>query len=309
VNILITGGAGFIGSNIARSLCKTNKVRIVDNLLTGRLSNLDGCKEEVEFIECDIRDAKALTQAMKGIDYVLHQAALPSVPRSVAEPGASNDINITGTLNVLIAARDSGVKRVVYAASSSAYGDTPTLPKNESMTPNPLSPYAVTKLTGEYYCKVFHKVYGLETVSLRYFNVFGPRQDPKSQYAAVIPRFIMSIAEGKPPTVYGDGEQTRDFTFVENVIDANVLAMTAKGAAGEVFNIACGERFSLNNLVERLNGIMETDLEPIYEKTRTGDIKHSLADISKASKILRYKPRLGFGEGLKKTVDWFTKKQ
>lgn len=303
---VVTGGAGFIGSNIVKRLVKDgHRVRVVDNLLTGRRENLQEVRDDIEFVEGDIRDGQLLARLFKGADYVLHQAALPSVPRSVKDPVASHEANITGTLQVLIAARDAGVKRVVYAASSSAYGDTPVLPKVETMAPNPLSPYAVTKLAGEYYCRVFYHVYGLETVSLRYFNVFGPRQDPNSQYAAVIPRFITAMLKGEAPVIFGDGEQTRDFSYIDNVVEANLLACQAPGAAGEVFNIACGESISLNDLVKELNHILGTDIKPVYTNPRPGDVRHSLADISKAGKILGYKPQINWREGLRRTVEWY----
>lgn len=309
MNFLITGGAGFIGSNIAHELVeKGNNVKIIDNFATGKPENIDDIRAKIEFIQGDIRDLDLLKNSMKDVDYVLHQAAIPSVPRSVKDPILSNDTNICGTLNVLVAAKDSDVKRVVYASSSSVYGDTPTLPKQEDMIPNPLSPYAVTKLTGEYYCKVFHSIYGLETVSLRYFNVFGPRQDPESQYAAVIPKFITRMLNNESPTIYGDGLQTRDFSYIKNVINANLLACNAKNAPGKAFNIACGERITLNELIAVLNEILDKDIESTYTDPRQGDIKHSLADISRAIEILDSKPKYNLKEGLKETVEWYKKK-
>lgn len=305
---LITGGAGFIGSNIAERLLKDgHRVRILDDFSTGRQENLQGLDGDLQVIRGDIRDMAAVRKASEGVDYVLHQAALPSVQRSVEDPILANEVNITGTLNVLVAARDAGVKRIVCAASSSAYGDTPSLPKREDMLPAPLSPYAINKLTGEYYCRAFYQLYGLETVALRYFNIFGPKQDPASHYAAVIPIFTRRFLEGKAPTVYGDGEQSRDFTYIDNAVSANLLACTAPEAPGRVFNIACGERFTLNELLDRIRGIMGHTLPAEYAAPRQGDVKHSLADISLAEKYLGYKPLVSFDEGLKKTVEWFSK--
>lgn len=305
---LITGGAGFIGSNIAGRLLRDGqKVRILDNFSSGRHENLADLDGNLDVIEGDIRDMPAIKKAVEGADYVLHQAALPSVQRSVEDPATSNEVNITGTLNVLIAARDAGVKRVVYAASSSAYGDTPTLPKREDMMPTPLSPYAINKLTGEYYCSVFHSLYGLETVALRYFNIFGPKQDPTSHYSAVIPIFTRRFLEGKAPTVNGDGEQSRDFTYVDNAVSANLLACTAPDAPGKVFNIGCGDRFTLNQLLDRLRKIMGHSLPAEYGPARQGDVKDSLADISQAEKYLGYRVLVDFDEGLRKTVEWFSR--
>lgn len=305
---LVTGGAGFIGSNIVHALVKAgDQVKVLDNFATGKRENLAGLEGKFELIEEDIRNMKAIQQAMDGVDYVLHQAALPSVPRSIEDPISANEVNISGTLNILVAARDAGVKRVVYAASSSAYGDSETLPKREDMAINPLSPYAVNKLVGEWYCRIFYKLYGLETVSLRYFNIFGPRQDPASQYSAVIPKFIDSLSKGTSPTVYGDGEQSRDFTYIDNAVSANLVAATAPGAAGEVFNIACGDRFTLNRLLAELKDIMGVNIPADYTNTRPGDVRHSLADISKAESILGYNPEVKFREGLVKTVEWFTR--
>lgn len=303
---LVTGGAGFIGSNIVEELLKRGeKVRVLDNFSTGRKENTALFGSQIELVEGDLRDLKTVKAAVEGADYILHQAALPSVPRSISDPIASNEANVSGTVNLLVAAKDAGVKRVVYASSSSAYGDTPTLPKVETMIPNPLSPYAVSKLAGEYYCQVFYSVYGLETVSLRYFNIFGPRQDPASQYAAVIPLFIQAMLKGEAPTIFGDGLQSRDFTFVANAVEANLLAATAPKAAGGVFNIACGERYSLLQLVEALNRILNTGVEPVHAESRPGDVKHSLADISQAERLLGYRPSIKFEEGLKNTVEWY----
>ena len=303
---LVTGGAGFIGSHLVDALLERgHTVRVMDNLVTGRRENLAHVLDKIEFFEDSITDLDAVRRAMDGVDYVLHQAAIPSVPRSVADPIASNDSNVTGTLNVLLAARDAGVKRVVYAASSSAYGDVESEYKAEDMTPRPLSPYAVSKLAGEYYCQVFHHVYGLETVALRYFNVFGPRQDPTSQYAAVIPIFITALMEGRPPTVHGDGLQTRDFTYVANVVEANLLACHAEGVSGEVFNIACGQKYSILELVDVLNELMGSRIEPVHTPPRPGDIRHSRADISKARRMLGYRPTVDFREGLSRTIEWY----
>ncbi|HIE53210.1 MAG TPA: SDR family oxidoreductase, partial [Armatimonadetes bacterium] len=303
---LVTGGAGFIGSHLVEELVRRGEqVRVVDNLSTGRAENLAPWREDIEFLEGDLSDPAVAQRAVEGVDYVLHQAALPSVPRSVEDPRASHEANVTGTLNLLLAARDAGVKRVVYAGSSSAYGDTPTLPKHEAMPPAPLSPYAASKLAGEYYCRVFHKVYGLETVVLRYFNIFGPRQDPTSQYAAVIPKFITALLRGDLPTIYGDGEQSRDFTYVRNVVEANLLACTAPAAVGEVINVATGTRFTINELFARLRELCGCEVEPLYAPPRPGDVRHSQADIGKAERLLGYRPVVSFREGLKLTVDWF----
>jgi nucleoside-diphosphate-sugar epimerase len=301
---LVTGGAGFIGSTIARALVsRGDRVRVFDSFLTGRPGNLADLPD-VELVEGDVRDPEALRSAMVGVDRVMHQAALPSVARSLRDPVASNDSNVSGTLNVLLAARDLGVRRVVYASSSSVYGNTPTLPKVETMTPSPLSPYAVTKLAGEHYCTVFHQLFGVEAVSLRYFNVFGPRQDPTSDYAAVIPLFIAAMGRGERPLVHGDGTQSRDFTFVDNVVRANLLAAEADGVGGEVFNVACGQRYTLLDLVEQLNRILGTRLEPRFDAARPGDVKHSLADIGKAERLLGYDPVVSFEEGLERTAAW-----
>jgi len=302
----VTGGAGFIGSNISEELVKRGeKVRILDDFSTGKRENIVGFKDSVEFIEGDLRDLEIVKRVMEGVDFVLHQGALPSVERSIEDPLTTTKVNILGTLNVLLAAREAGVKRVIYASSSSVYGDTPTLPKKEGMKTNSQSPYAVTKLIGEEYCRIYYSIYGLETVCLRYFNVFGPRQDPGSQYAAVIPKFITLMLKGKSPPIYGNGEQSRDFTFIDNVVEANLRACKAKGAPGEVFNIACGKRVTINELVERLNKILQARIEPTYQSPRKGDVRHSLADISQAGKTLHYSPEIGFDEGLEKTVQRF----
>lgn len=303
---LITGGAGFIGSNIVRELLTHGEtVRVFDNFSTGRRVNLEDVLAEVELIEGDLRQLDDCRRAVRGVDYVLHQGAIPSVQRSVDNPLASHQVNSTGTLNLLVAARDAGVRRLVCASSSSIYGDSPTLPKREEMTPQPKSPYAVSKLAAEKYCQAFTQVYGLETVCLRYFNVFGPRQDPTSQYSAVIPLFIKAILAGKSPTIHGDGLQSRDFTFVRNVIEANLLAATAPGVAGQVFNVACGQRYTLLDLITTLNEILGTHIEPVFDSARSGDVKHSLADISRAQEMLGYKVLVDFKEGLRRTTEWY----
>lgn len=303
---LVTGGAGFIGSNICKKLVSQGYlVRVVDNLLTGKKNNLSAILDRIEFIEADMGDPRVAEAAMKGIDVVLHQGALPSVPRSVDDPAATHKHCVDATFTLLLAARDAKVKRFIYAASSSAYGDTPTLPKVETMPVNPLSPYAAAKLMGEYYCSVFSKVFGLETVSLRYFNVFGPQQDPTSQYAAAIPAFVTSILKGKSPTVYGDGEQSRDFTYVDNVVEANLLAAHAKRVTGEVVNIACGEAITVNAIIKMINEIVGKSVKPIYAPARKGDVKHSLADITAAKKLLGFKPVVGFRQGLEKAIEWY----
>ncbi len=304
---LITGGAGFIGSHLAETLVQAgHNVRVVDNFATGKRENIAPLLDRLTLYEVDITDRAALDEPMAGVDYVLHQAAIPSVPRSVDDPLGTNNANVTGTLNVLDAARRAGVKRVIYAASSSAYGEIEGEYKSEDMKPQPLSPYAVAKLTGEYYCQAFYRVYGLETVALRYFNVFGPRQDPTSQYAAVIPIFIRALLEGRPPTVHGDGLQSRDFTYVENVVYGNLLACKApREAAGEVINLACGDRTTLLDLLAQLNALLGTDIAPVHVAPRPGDIRHSRAAIDKAGRLLGYEPQVSFREGLIRTVEWF----
>ncbi len=303
MKILVTGGAGFIGSNIIEELLKRNfSVRVLDNISTGKRENLKDFVNDIEIIEGDIRSYHVVNRAMKNIEVVLHQAALPSVPRSIYDPITTNEVNVGGTLNVLYAAKENKVRRVVFASSSSVYGDNPELPKHEGMIPNPLSPYAVSKLAGEKYCQVFSKLYGLETVIFRYFNVFGPRQDPDSQYSAVIPKFIKAMLNNERPIIYGDGTQSRDFTYVANVVEANILAATNPIDSGLVMNCACNGNISLNKLVGELNKLLGKNLEPIYDKPRPGDIKHSYADISLISAKLNYLPRISFTKGLELTL-------
>ncbi|MBI4155911.1 MAG: SDR family oxidoreductase [Candidatus Zambryskibacteria bacterium] len=304
---LVTGGAGFVGSNIVKKLLENKEnVRVLDNLSTGKIENIKPYFDKIEFIEGDFTDLEIAKNAVKGIDYVLHQGAIPSVPRSIDDPIKTNNSNILGTLNMLIASRDSGVKRFVYASSSSAYGDSPIMPKVESMNVAPKSPYAIQKLTAEQYCQIFHKIYGLETVCLRYFNVFGPNQDPESVYSAVIPLFIKKMIKGESPIIYGDGNTSRDFTYVDNNIDANLKACSAsKKCAGEVINIACGYEMSLNELVEKINKLLKTNIKPIYKEERKGDVKHSLADVAKAKRFLGYEPIISFEDGLQKTIEFY----
>ncbi|WP_338252834.1 SDR family oxidoreductase [Dictyobacter halimunensis] len=307
VRYLVTGGAGFIGSHITATLLKQGEnVRVLDNFATGRESNLqafEGLPGKVEIVRADIRDLAAVTQAAQGVEVIFHQAALASVPRSIADPVSSLEVNVNGTQNVLIAARDAGARRVVFASSSSVYGNTPTLPKHEGMPTSPMSPYAVHKLTGELLCSVFYNIYGLETVALRYFNVFGPRQDPKSEYAAVIPRFLTALLNQEQPIVFGDGEQTRDFTFVANVVQANLKAATAPDAVGQAMNIGCGERISLNEVLRSAGELLQTTPDVSYRDPRAGDVRDSLADISKAQRLLGYDPNIKFSEGLSQTLE------
>ena len=303
---LVTGGAGFIGSNIVDELLKRGaRVRVLDNFSTGREDNVQEFASRVDLIRGDVRDEDAVDRAVKGVDYVLHQAALASVPRSIADPTSNNQVNAQGTLNILLAAKKHGVKRVVYASSSSVYGDSQELPKVESMTPNPKSPYAVAKLAAEYYCRVFGELYGVPTVSLRYFNVFGPRQDPNSQYSAVIPLFVKALLEGKSPNIYGDGEQSRDFTFISNVVNANLLACEANVTGARVYNIACGGRYTLNQLFAALRERIGGDVEPVYGPPRAGDVKHSMAGIERIQRELGYQVGPSFEEGIDRTVQWY----
>jgi nucleoside-diphosphate-sugar epimerase len=303
---LVTGGAGFIGSNIVSTLLsKGHLVRVLDNFSTGKRENLNEFKNDIDLVEGDIRSYHIVRQAVKGIEVILHQAALPSVPRSINDPITSNEVNVMGTLNLLDAAKDEDVRRIVYASSSSVYGDNPELPKHEKMVANPMSPYAVSKLAGEKYCNVFSKLYNIETVALRYFNVFGPRQDPNSQYSAVIPKFINLFKAGKSPVIFGDGEQSRDFTFVENVVKANLLAAERSDGKGVVVNCACGERITLNSVVANLQKSIDSNIEPIYESTRSGDVKHSHASIDKIKNELGFKPSVLFNEGLKRTIEYY----
>lgn len=305
---LVTGVAGFIGSNLAHALvARGEEVRGVDNLSHGREENLAGIAEKVDFRKADVCDSNAMRSACAGVDYVLHQAALGSVPRSLADPIGSNHANVVGTLTILQAAREAGVKRLVYASSSSVYGDTPTLPKNEEMTPNPIAPYAVSKYAGELYAQSFARVLGLETVCLRYFNVFGPRQHPTSEYAAVLPRFIRAMLSQQQPTVFGDGLQSRDFTYIENVVSANLLACAASSekVSGKVFNIATGKKISLLEIYGFLQELTAFHQDPLFAPARTGDIRDSLADTTRAYAAMGYKTLIDFKEGLRRTVDWY----
>ena len=305
---LLTGGAGFIGSHIVKRLVGEGAVvRVVDNLSTGQVARLENLRCSIEYVEADLADNLVSDEVVKDVDYVLHQAAIPSVQRSVCDPIGTNRANVTATLNLLESCRKAKVRRFVYAASSSAYGDTEVLPKSEEMPPNPLSPYALQKLAGEHYCKLYYSLYGLETVCLRYFNVFGPGQDPHSEYSAVIPKFISKLLINELITVYGDGEQSRDFTYVENVVDANLLALQATKACGKVLNVGCGERITLNTLIQLLEEIVGVKAKVSYSASKPGDVRHSLADINLARRLLEYEPKVMVKEGLRRTVEAFVK--
>lgn len=308
-NVLVTGGAGFIGSHLATALLDDDhRVRVLDDFSSGRRHNLAPIAERIEIVEGDMRDARQCERACEGIEFVFHQAAIPSVPKSVDEPDASHDANINGMFNILRAAVAQKVRRVIYAASSSAYGDTDESPKHEGITPDPLSPYAVQKLVGELYGRAFSKCFGLETLSLRYFNVFGARQDPQSQYAAAIPAFIVAALRGESPRVFGNGEQTRDFTFIDNVIHGNLLAMKVDRTCGESINVACGDAISINQVISDINKTLETNVTPRYEPARTGDVLHSCADITLAKALLGYEPQVSFEEGLRRTIEFYREK-
>jgi nucleoside-diphosphate-sugar epimerase len=303
---LVTGGAGFIGSNIVDELVRRlENVRVLDDLSSGNRKNLEGVLGKIEFIEGDIRDSALLKKALKGCDYVIHQAALRSVPKSMKNPALYDEVNVMGTLNVLSASAENKVKRVVFASSSSIYGDSTKLPQSEDQIPQPISPYAATKLAGEHYCRVFAKSYGLDTVALRYFNVFGPRQSLESEYAVVIPKFITCILKDEQPPIDGDGTQSRDFTYVDNIVDANLTAMIRKGVSGEVFNVACGKAYNLLELVKTVNEILNKNMRPKFMPPRTGDVKHTLADVTKMKKLLNLDPKVDFVLGLRKTVEYF----
>jgi nucleoside-diphosphate-sugar epimerase len=308
---LVTGGAGFIGSHIASALVNDGaRVRVLDDLSTGHRENIDEIGGDVDFIQGSVADEELLNKALENVELVFHEAAIPSVPRSVEAPRQTHIASVDGTFSLLVAARDRGVRRVVYAASSSAYGDQPTLPKSEEMRPDPLSPYAVAKLVGEYYCRAFTRVYGLETVSLRYFNVFGPRQDPGSQYSGVVSRFISSLLSNERPVIYGDGEQSRDFTYIDNVVFANLNAASAKEASGKVINVANGQRITLNQLLAELKELTgKQDVTADYLEPRVGDVRHSLADNTMARELLGYESKVDLREGLRRTIDWFKSKR
>jgi len=304
---LVTGGAGFIGSNIAAALVSQGvRVRVIDDLSTGHLENIEEIGGDVDFVNASLEDEATLRRALEDVELVFHEAAIPSVPRSVENPRQTHIASVDSTFTLLLASRDKRVRRLVYAASSSAYGDQPTLPKEEKMLPEPLSPYAVAKLVGEYYCQVFTRVYSLETISLRYFNVFGPRQDPSSQYSGVISRFISALLKDEQPVIYGDGEQSRDFTYIDNVVDANLKAAETTRGLGSIINVATGQRISLNQLLSELKHLTGKDhLNAIYQEPRVGDVVHSLADISRARQFLNFEPRVGLREGLQLTIDWW----
>ena len=307
MKFLVTGGAGFIGSHIVDALVKNgDKVCVLDDLSSGRRENLEGVADKIKFIEGDIRDKVIVTKAMHGIDHVLHQAALRSVPKSLGNPKLYNDVNINGTLNILETAKEAKVKRIVFASSSSVYGETDRFPQREDFYPRLISPYALTKLAGEYYCRIFSEIYGLETASLRYFNVFGPRQSLENQYAVVIPKFITCMLKDENPPIHGDGKQTRDFTYVENVVQANIKAATAPDIKCEVFNIACGKNYSVFDIVKYVNKILKKDIKPKFTPLRPGDVKDTLADIGKARKLIKFDPKIGFEEGIVKTIEYFS---
>ncbi|MCH8878785.1 MAG: SDR family oxidoreductase [Planctomycetes bacterium] len=303
---LVTGGAGFIGSHIVRRLIADgHRVRVLDNLSTGNMDKLADVIDRIEFIEGDLRQEADCQTACAGVEMVFHEAALPSVPRSVEDPQTFHANNIDGTFQLFLAAKEAGCRRIIYAASSSAYGDQPTQPKRETMLPAPLSPYALNKLVGEYYARVFYESYGLETISLRYFNVFGPHQDPESQYAAAIPAFVSAILKGEQPLIYGDGEQTRDFTHIDNVVEANMLAAAAKTTRGQVINVACGQSVTINQVINTINKLLGTDLKPRYTPPRAGDVMHSLADVTLAREVIGFEPHLMFEDGLARAIEWY----
>ncbi|MBU0477479.1 SDR family oxidoreductase [bacterium] len=307
MKFLVTGGAGFIGSHIVDALLKNgDEVVVLDDFSSGRIENIEGVLDKIELVEGDIRYKKIVSKSMQGVDYVIHQAALRSVPKSLGNPELYNDVNINGTLNILNVARDAKVKRVVVASSSSVYGETDKLPEKEELYPLLVSPYALTKLAGEYYCRIFSEIYGLETVNLRYFNVFGPRQSLENEYAVVIPKFIACILKDENPPIHGDGTQTRDFTYVENVVQANIKAATTPGIKCEVFNVACGEAYSVLDIVEYVNRILKKDIKPRFTPKRAGDVKDTLADISKIKKMLNFNPTVDFEEGLCSTIEYFS---
>ncbi len=308
MDFLVTGGAGFIGSHLVEALlARGASVRVVDSFVTGRRANLAPFEGKIELIEGSLADPAVCRRAVDGVRVVLHEAAIPSVPKSIADPVETHRANVDGTFQLLLAARDAGVRRVVYAASSSAYGELAGVPKVETMASSPLSPYAAQKLAGENYCRVFSACYGLQTISMRYFNVFGPRQDPKSQYAAAIPAFITAILRGEPPTIYGDGEQTRDFTYIDNIAAANLIAAQAETTAGEVINVACGARQTLNEVIAQINAHLKTNIKPRYVDARPGDIRHSYADVELARRVIGFRPTVPFEEGLRRTIDWYRK--
>ncbi len=303
---LVTGGAGFIGSHLVERLVNdAEPVRVLDNFSSGKRANLSPFAGAIELVEGDLRSPEDCRRACEGVEIVFHEGAVPSVPKSVEDPVTSHQANVDGTFNLLLAARAARCRRVIFAASSSAYGDLPELPKREAVRPEPLSPYAVNKLIGEYYMRVFFECYGLETISLRYFNVFGPRQDPESQYAAAIPAFVSAILHDDPPTIFGDGEQTRDFTYIDNVVYANLLAARAPRIKGEVVNIACGERVTVNQIISEINELLGKRIESHYTELRPGDVKHSLADVSRAREVIGYEPVVMFDEGLRRAIDWY----